>query len=335
MVAGLLAASATAAWAASAIDSMVEVETATDDMGSTATEFSGATYNANRDVIVVIDDEINAYEFTLDGNGAINHAVPVRILTIALPGVSDYEGIAWISGERYAILSEGTGQAYIVDIPTEENTIDGADVVSTHDAGGPDGNTGSEGIALGPDGSWFVTDEKPSSLSKYDSNWNFVGEVALPELSDASGVVVAEDDTYVVISDESAMAIHYAIDWDAGTRTQLASISLSSFPQVEGIAAIGNEELHIFGEEKGGQTYSRRVGEIVESPSFEPMDVNCSGTSDVVDALLITQIEVGTTQPDPACGSGDSNDDGFVNVIDALMITQCEVGIPNVACPEG
>lgn len=333
----LLTVTAGAALAASSISSMTQEASSTGDLNSGATEWSGATYNADRNVLLTVDDEFNAFEFDLNPDGSIDASEDVRVLTIAL-GASDYEGVAWISGDRYALLSEGTGVAYIVDVPTATNTIQQSDIVWQFNAGGPDGNTGSEGIAVGSDGSFYVTDEMPSSLSKYTSAGVFVAEVLLPELGDASGVVVAEDDTFIVISDNSAKASHFDITWDpttgGGTRVELDYFLLTSFPQVEGIAMIGNEQLHIFGELKGGQTYSHRVGEIVASPQFDFMDVNCSGTSDVVDALIITQIEVGTSQHDPACGSGDSNNDGNLNVVDALMITQCEVGIANAACPD-
>jgi hypothetical protein len=97
---------------------------------------------------------------------------------------------------------------------------------------------------------------------------------------------------------------------------------------------IGNEQLHFFGELKGGRTYSHMVGAVVDLPSFDPLDVDCSGAVNVVDALMISKMEVGTAQADPACGPGDANEDGITNVIDALLIAQCEVAIPNVACPE-
>ena len=54
----------------------------------------------------------------------------------------------------------------------------------------------------------------------------------------------------------------------------------------------------------------------------------------ILDALVITKVQVGTATPDPACGPGDANQDGIMNVIDAMMIAQCQVGIPNIACPD-
>lgn len=321
--------------AAAAIESLTEVETAYDDLDSGASEFSGATYNADRNVLLVVDDEVNAYEFDLNPDGSIDHSEDVRVLTLSLGGTADWEGVAWISGERYAFLSEGTGTAYIIDVPTSSNTINSSDVVQQITVGGPQGNTGTEGIAVGSDGSIYVTDEIPASVTKYTANGSFVGQVMLSTLGDASGVVAAEDDSLIVISHESRMALHIDVTWGPSGSTYdiISQINLYMFSQLEGVAIIDNDQLHFFGEQKGGQTYSRQVGTIVAAPTYELMDVNCSGTADVVDALLITQIEVGTSEPMVGCGSGDSNNDGQTNVIDALLITQCEVGIPNMACP--
>lgn len=323
------------ATAAVAIESLSEVETSYDDMNSTASEFSGATYNADRNVLLVVDDEVNAYEFDLNPDGSIDHSEDVRILTLSLGGTADWEGVAWISGERYAFLSEGTGTAYIIDVPTSSNTIDSNDIVQQITVGGPQGNTGTEGIAIGSDGSMYVTDEFPASVTKYTSSGGFVAQLMLPAIGDASGVVAAEDDSLIVISHESSKALHIDVTWgpSGSTYDLISEINLNNFSQLEGVAIIGNDQLHFFGEDKGGQTYSRQVGTIVAAPTYELMDVNCSGTSDVVDALLITQIEVGTSEPIVGCGSGDTNNDGQTNVVDALMITQCEVGIANVGCP--
>ena len=77
-----------------------------------------------------------------------------------------------------------------------------------------------------------------------------------------------------------------------------------------------------------------------------PGEVNCSGTLDIVDALLIAQFIVDNRTdvascplPNPATDinatSADFNGDGTVTVVDALIISQCDVGIDNFGlCPE-
>lgn len=75
-------------------------------------------------------------------------------------------------------------------------------------------------------------------------------------------------------------------------------------------------------------------------------DVNCDLVANVVDALLISRLEVSIafdTGPclldqggfghEVAAGAGDFNGDGVTNIVDALLITQCEVGIVNPFCP--
>ncbi len=75
-------------------------------------------------------------------------------------------------------------------------------------------------------------------------------------------------------------------------------------------------------------------------------DVNCDLVSNVVDALLIAQYEVGNASDTGPClldgggpgrevavVAGDFNGDGLVNIVDALVITRCEVGLPTPFCP--
>ena len=63
----------------------------------------------------------------------------------------------------------------------------------------------------------------------------------------------------VWIRHESQKAVHYEIDWDQETRTQIGEIDLSSFDQLEGVAIIGNEQLHFFGEDANPTTKSKAL----------------------------------------------------------------------------
>lgn len=331
-LATLFTVTATAALADSAVDTLVEIDANNGDMNSGANEWSGATYNADRNVLLTIDDENRAYEFDLNNNGTIDDETPVRQITLNISD-SDWEGIAWIDDERYAVLSEGSGTAYVVDIPLGASSINDSNVVSEVFAGGPDGNTGSEGIDVDDDGNFIITDEMPASISKYSPAGALLGQVMLPQLGDATGVVVAEDDSYLVTSHESTRAIHIEVDWTAETATEIGIINLRYFSQLEGVALNGNSDVYFFGELKGGQTYSHQAGTVVTYAAWHFMDVDCSGESDVIDALKISRIEVGLESPNPECGSGDSDADGVLTIIDALLITQCDVGVPNIACP--
>lgn len=331
-IVALVATTATAALAGSGLSTMTEIASTSGSYGSQATEWSGATYNADTNKIMLVDDENQAYEVSLLANGAVDQTAAVRVLTIT-DGTADWEGVAWISGQQYAFLSEATGVAYIYEVPATSNLITSNDLVWSFEAGGPDDNTGSEGIAVGSDGSFYVTDEMPSSVSKYDASGNFVAEILVPELADATGVVAAQDNSLVVISHESANALHLDFDWTGGTYTQLAELDLSAFSQLEGVAMINNDQLHFWGERNGGKTHAHMTGTIVTS-EFSASDVNCSGDVNITDAMHISQIEVGTAGPMPGCGNGDTNADGATNVVDALVIAQCQVGIENPHCDE-
>lgn len=332
-VAALLATTAGTASAASELDFLTEVETSTGSMNSGALEWSGATYNAQHNLLMTVDDEQNAYEFTLDADGNIDHSINPRVLDLAL-GTDDFEGVAWISGHTYAFLSEGSGEVIIADVPAPGNN---STVISNIDRSFPVisgnwGNLGPEGLAT--DGSnFYVVREMPATLSKFDWNGNFVGSVSLTELADASGVAVAVDGTFLVVSHESRVLAHYDVDWTNETVVQVGSRDADSFTQLEGVAIMGNTDVHMFGERKnGGQTYSHLNGEVILT-EYSASDVNCSGTLTVADAIIVTKIETGLMTPIPGCGSGDHNGDGQVSILDAVMIAQCQVGLANVGCP--
>jgi len=327
--------------AGSVLSELVEIESASDDMNSTAVELSGATYNADNHVLLTVDDEHNAYEFVLNSDGTINHGVTPRVIELDL-GRSDFEGIAWISGEKYAFLSEGDGEVIVATVPPVAN--DGTTTIgmgtierSFPVISGNWGNAGPEGLAT--DGEYFyVTREIPASISKFSFDGTFLGAVDLSyDIQDASGVATLPDGTLLVISHESELVAHYDIDWDDQLPTLLETRSADGFTQLEGIAAINDTDVYLFGEDntrKGnpGQTYAHLQGDLVAA-SFTVSDVNCSGHVNVSDALMVAQFRTELAEPVPGCGSGDHNADGDVNVADAMLIAQCSVGLHNVGCP--
>ena len=303
------------------------------DLNSGATEWSGATYNAHRHVLLTVDDETNAYEFQLNADGSIDQSQSVRVIDLDPLGDSDWEGVAWVDGDQYAFISEATGRADIYDVSQNRNSVTPGDHVWSFNAGGPQGNTGTEGITVGSDGSFYVTDEWPSAVSRFDSSGSFEGTILIDSLvNDATGVVAASDDTLVVVSHESRIAVQLEVDWYNASYTVLGTIDLPYFEQLEGVALIGDDILHFFGEDKGGQTYSQYSAEVVIAPAFPSSDVDCSGISDIADAFLITRSSVGLELLDPTCGTGDFNNDGTTDIGDALLIMQCSVGRENGFC---
>ena len=325
--------------ASSQLGSLHEIDTANDGMNSPAVEWSGATYNADRHVLMTVDDEHNAYEFPLRDDGTIDPYATPRVLELDM-GRSDFEGVAWIAGDTYAFLSEGDGEVLIVDVPLGADATIGANDVSDFFPviSGNWGNLGPEGIAT--DGqAFYVTREMPATLTKFDLAGNYVASVDLHALADASGVAVLSDGTFLVISHENRRVAHYDIDWTSEVAHLLATRDADLFTQLEGIAVMGNGDVYLFGEDnsrKGqtGQTYAHLQGVLVPTV-YATADVNCSGDADLGDAILVARLDVGLIDALPGCGSGDHNGDGVVDLVDALLIAQCQVGLHNVGCPEG
>ena len=56
-------------------------------------------------------------------------------------------------------------------------------------------------------------------------------------------------------------------------------------------------------------------------------DVNNSGTTDIVDALMVAQYYVGLNPQGFNAANADINNDGSINIVDALMVAQIYVGL--------
>jgi len=89
------------------------------------------------------------------------------------------------------------------------------------------------------------------------------------------------------------------------------------------------------------------VGEqFLDEPDCPPSggvgDVDCSGSVDIVDALLIALYDAGLAEPVDGCPApgtlslnvarGDIDADANTTIIDALLVAQCSVGIDNAYC---
>lgn len=320
----------------SGLPDMATYVSAQNRLGTDGDEFSGAAYNASRDVIVVVDDGGLAYEFDVEGNGSIDFGTPARRITINTGG--DPEGVAWISDDNYAIVHEDSGIVAIVTIDASTTNIGPGDVLDTFSvvpSNYVDNNMGPEG--LDTDGThWYVPTEFPAKLTRFTIDGEWAGEIQLStDLSDASGVAVAPNGTLLVLSHESRTVLHLDVDWTNENYDILGSLDISGFTQAEGITVVGSNVLHVFGEDKGGWTYAQYNGPISIITSDVEGDVDCTGNYDILDARMVAQVHIGTAQTSEECGNGDVNGDGDIDLVDARLIAQCSIGMTNEFCEDG
>lgn len=190
------------------------------------------------------------YQLVQDGRLS---TVPFRTISLNL-GTGDTEGIVWLYGDRYAIASEESGEILVVSISDDPNASWSFGAVRRIDTGIRDGNRGIEGVGFNRANGhhFYLVKEKPPELFRID--WSHNGSrptgLALPGISDASDLYVANDGTIVVLSDESNEVVQFSVD-DSFTRVErISSMSLpSGFEQPEGVAFDSEmERMHIVGE---------------------------------------------------------------------------------------
>jgi len=320
---------ATAGIAAASVNTLESVETAFDTLGTTGDEWSGATYNAQNHSLFVVDDEGFGFEIPLDADDNTVIRSAAREVRLDIES-GDFEGVTWLSGNTYAMVSEDSGRIYVLEISPSSDYFDQSDAISVIETGISDsGNNGAEGLAT--DGEYYyVAKEFPPTLHKFSPDGTWHGAVSVAgHVADVSGVSVAEDGSFVIVSDQSRTVTTIEIDWDAETALSSSTLGIGTFNKAEGIALIGNHTLYVFGE-LANQTYGHWQGEIVSSgvAVYSSGDANCSGTLAIDDAYLISQVSVQMAQVDAGC-SADANNDGVVNILDAYAVAMCAVNHPD------
>ncbi len=321
----------------SGVGDLTEIASAYDTLGTDSTEMSGATWNADFNRLLVVDNGRSAaYEFALDASHNIDSSVAPRKIELNMAPSLDVEGVAWISGNTYAFVDERFGNIHIADVPETGNVISSStSTISIVPSNYVYQNKGPEGLAW--DGTyWYVPTEKyPPRVDRFSADGVFAGSIDLSlEVSDTSGVAIDEAGNILALSDENSSIRHYEVsDWMAGTFAELGRTEIDNFSQAEGIAIIGNRNLHVVGE-SGNQTYAHLAGDIVvDVVVAQRGDTNCSGSWDVEDASFTMRIAVGLELPVATCADGDNNDDGVTTVADVALVLECTVGLTNVLCP--
>jgi len=231
-------------------------------LGTGGNDFSGATFNDDRTRLLIVDNGANEiYEFDIDAAG--NVILPARRVISFNIGAGDLEGIAWMGGDRYAILSENDAAIYIVDIP---NSV-GVTAINNSLAAIPTGipeisGAGNEGIAVdfnasagGPTIFWVLDEGPTPRLYRIDEFGNVTANIVVPGISDASGVFVSmQDDTIFIVSDESESITQYEVNAAFTTLTPISTQPIGTFEQAEGIAFSPDmSSMYIVGEAPTGR----------------------------------------------------------------------------------
>lgn len=322
---------ATSGLAAASVNTLQNVESAFDTLGTTGDEWSGATYNADNHSLFVVDDEGFGFEFPLDATDNTVIRSEAREVRLDIES-GDFEGVTWLSGNTYGLLSEDSGKIYVIDINSSSSTFKKNDAIVVIETNIVDNsNNGAEGLTT--DGEYYyVAKEFPPALHRFAPDGTWHGAVSLSaHVADISGVDLAIDGSFIVLSDQSRTVTTMEIDFVNETALASSSLSVSTFDKAEGIALIGNHTLYVFGE-LSNQTYGHWEGEIISAgtPVYSSGDANCSGTIAIDDAYLISQVSVQMAQVDAGC-SADANNDGVVNILDAYAVAQCAVNHPECA----
>lgn len=318
--------------ASASLNTLDEIESAFDTLGTTGDEWSGATYNADNHSLFVVDDEGYGFEFQLDDDDNTVIRSTAREVRIDIEA-GDLEGVTWIAGDTYGLLSEDSGRIYVVDIASSTTYVDEDDALAVVETTINNANNkGAEGLTTDGD-YYYVAKEWPPALHRFEPDGTWQGAVSLiSHVADISGVALASDGSFVVLSDQSRTVTTIDIDWDNATTDAASSLDIGTFDKAEGVAVIGNDTLYVFGE-LSNQTYGHWEGDIVADDGtggsqFSYGDANCSGTIAIDDAYIISQISVSLAVAQNGC-SADANNDGVVNILDAYDVARCAVNHPD------
>jgi len=156
---------------------------------------------------------------------------------------------------------------------------------------------------------------------------------------------------------QSIRAARYSIDtpsWRGGQLISMNAADGSFSSNVETVTAQvdttglsnGRHTIFVEGQDASGNWgVPTSIFLNIDGTTVLPGDVNCDEQLNVVDALYITQYDVGLRTDSGSCplsnsstqiyaDAGNISGDSQVNAIDALFILQCTVGISNSFCPQ-
>lgn len=241
--------------------------TSNTGFGSGATEFSGLTLNRSNNRFVMIDDGTTStpsrlYEFAINTDDQpVSPPLSTRDINVDLgfPNAIDIEGVAWLYGNTYAVLSENSKKIYLVDLDDPSNSPNITNAFHTIDTGiSNTGNTGAQGVAykfgsasvVNPTTAiFYVVEENPTAIHQVD--WNgATGNVLTinsAEMLDFSDIYYSEaNNSLYVTSSGSKRVAQYETNASFTSITEVSSMLLpDEFNNAGGITLTGDMS-HMF-----------------------------------------------------------------------------------------
>ncbi len=213
---------------------------------------SGLAYSPKtKTLFLVINGTSEIFELTLDGKAKR------RIRT---RGFSDLEGIAYVSGDTFAVVEEGRGTLSRITIDEKTTTINYGMAKGVSIDGSRLGNSGIEGLAYDAKGKRFfaVKEKNPRRIyqiagSKVTNPWDIQKESL--EMSDLSGVYYHQESGHLLIlSHESRCLVEATVDGK-----EVSRLSIRGMSQPEGVTMDDEGTIYVCGEPDSFQVYKKKA----------------------------------------------------------------------------
>jgi len=243
----------------------------TNFSGGDATELSGITYSGTTNSLFAVSDSTGSeraiYEFSLAGQHQ-------RKISVNIGGLDDMEGISWMYDNRFVIASEDRGDLYVVEIGSDQNSVNSyiyvVDLSITENGG-----FGLEGVAYdqsSPTSSerFYVVDEQNASglgevrHVSYATNSGAVTTLStftIPssEALDLGGIYHSgPTQKLYLLSEMSDKLFEASLDSEGEIQEILSSLTLTGFRQPEGLTFKPDmSEMIVVGEDRQFARFAR------------------------------------------------------------------------------
>jgi uncharacterized protein YjiK len=219
-------------------------------------DLSGITYSAQTDTLFAIQT-VPTIIVELDKSGNV-------IRVIDLDGFEDTEDVAWVKGDRFAILEERRRTLVLVNIRSDTKVIDRSDTDPILIDAIKSGNQGPEGLGYDPTGSRFfiVKQKQPQQLYQvlFPTGLDGSHVISTPwSIGDSLAGMIALSGVFydtktghlLVLSQASSRLVEFSIDGKEITHLsfQAGHAGLTeTIPQAEGVTMDGDGSIYICSE---------------------------------------------------------------------------------------